>query len=300
MEFKKYQHIERFGCDEVQGIELGIVWVFPKIDGTNGSVWLDEGEICAGSRNRILAGDMDNAGFREYVFSNNRFNSYFIRHPEHRLFGEWLVPHSLRTYREDAWKKFYIFDVAIDTDVGMEYLPYEIYQPFLETHSFDYIPPITTIKNGSYEQLVRQLEKNVFLVEDGKGAGEGIVIKNYDYRNKFGRQTWAKIVRTEFKEVHTKVMGHSEMDGKKMVEEEISEKYCTKAFIEKTYEKIRNDNDGWQSKYIPQLLGRVWHDLVEEECWNFVKEFKNPTINFKTLNHFVVNKIKETKPEIFS
>ena len=41
MEFKKYQHIERLGTLEVEGIELGTCYVFPKIDGTNGSnlVW---------------------------------------------------------------------------------------------------------------------------------------------------------------------------------------------------------------------------------------------------------------------
>jgi hypothetical protein len=37
MEFRKYQHIERFGTTEVKNIELGKVYVFPKIDGTNGS-----------------------------------------------------------------------------------------------------------------------------------------------------------------------------------------------------------------------------------------------------------------------
>lgn len=32
MEFRTYQHIERFGMDEVDGIEVGTTYVFPKID----------------------------------------------------------------------------------------------------------------------------------------------------------------------------------------------------------------------------------------------------------------------------
>ena len=32
MDFRKYQHIERFGTTEVDGIELGKCYVFPKID----------------------------------------------------------------------------------------------------------------------------------------------------------------------------------------------------------------------------------------------------------------------------
>ena len=299
MEFRKYQHIERFGCDEVQGIELGVVWVFPKIDGTNGSVWLDNGNLCAGSRNREVSLDNDNRGFYGYVLNDKRIAEYLLLYPHRRLFGEWLVPHSLKTYRDEAWNRFYIFDVCLDAEDGLEYIPFEIYEQSLKDYNLDYIPPIASIKNGSYDQLVDQLEKNVFLIEDGKGAGEGIVIKNYDYKNRFGRQKWAKIVRSEFKEVHTKEMGAASINGKKMVEESICEKYCTQALVDKTFDKIRNENGGWTSKYIPKLLGLVWYELIIEESWNFVKEFKNPTINYSTLNHFIINKIKELKPTIF-
>jgi len=33
--------------------------------------------------------------------------------------------------------------------------------------------------------------------------------------------------------------------------------------------------------------------------WNILKEFKNPKIDFKTLNYMTINKIKETLKEIF-
>jgi hypothetical protein len=38
MSFKKYQHIERYGTDEVEGIDAGLCYVFYKIDGTNSSI----------------------------------------------------------------------------------------------------------------------------------------------------------------------------------------------------------------------------------------------------------------------
>ena len=37
MSFRQYMHIERFGNEEVLGIELGESYVFPKLDGTNAS-----------------------------------------------------------------------------------------------------------------------------------------------------------------------------------------------------------------------------------------------------------------------
>lgn len=300
MNFKSYQHIERFGTTEVENIELGTVYVFPKIDGTLGEVWKEDEIIKAGSRRRELTLEEDNQGFYDYILQNANIPLFFIEHPTHRLFGEWLVPHSLKTYREDAWRKFYIFDVCVDNNEGrMNYLPYPDYQPLLEAYGLDYISPITIIKNGSYEQFIQQLDKNVFLIEDGKGVGEGIVLKNYDFYNKYGRQTWAKIVRSEFKEMHSKVMGAPEMDGKKMVEEEAVQALCTEAFIDKTYQKIVNDCDGWSSKYIPRLLETVFYEFVTEETWQILKKYKNPTINFKTLRHFVQARIKSVKKELF-
>ena len=135
------------------------------------------------------------------------------------------------------------------------------------------------------------------MIKDGEGSGEGVVLKNYSYQNRYGRTTWAKVVRAEFKEVHAKVMGAAELNGKKMVEETIVEKCCTEALVEKEYAKIAQE--GWQSKYIPRLFGVVYHDIVDNEMWNIVKELKQPTINYKTLNHFVTEKIKRVKPELF-
>jgi hypothetical protein len=293
--FKKYQHIERFGCAETDGIEFGTTHVFPKIDGTNGSIWSDG----CGSRNRELSLDNDNQGFMAWVDKNPAFPSFFEKYPNIRLYGEWLVPHSLKTYKESAWRDFYVFDVVDDSKDGTHYVSYDLYKGWMEEFNINYIPPICRIVNGTYEQFIEKLHSNVFLIEDGKGTGEGIVIKNYDYRNKYGRQTWAKIVTSEFKEKHAKMMDSPLMAGRKMIEQEISDKYCTTALIEKVYAKIVIEGDGWSSKYIPRLLNTVYYDIINEDCWHFVKEHKNPKIDFKTLNHFVTAKIKQVKSELF-
>lgn len=301
MEFKKYQHVERFGNDEVDGIELGDSYIFPKIDGTNGQVYLNNvGEIEAGSRNRVLTLDNDNAGFFNYISENENIKQYLQKHPTHRLYGEWLVPHSLKTYREDAWRKFYIFDITIDKDEDeIEYIPFDIYKPLLEEFELDYIPPLAKIKNVTYDALIKRLEDNHFLIQDGKGSGEGIVIKNYDFYNRFKRQTWAKIVTNEFKEKHNRTMGYNELKTKEMIEQRIVDDYCTAAFIEKEYAKIVEEKGGWTSRYIPMLLSKVFYELINEETWHFIKKYKNPKVDFKTLNVLVTKKIKSVKSEIF-
>ena len=300
MEFQKYQHIERLGTSEVQDIELGECYIFPKIDGTNASVWLNEnGEIQAGSRKRHLSLDNDNAGFYKWAKDQSNLLQYLKENPTHRLFGEWLVPHSLKTYKENSWRKFYVFDVSIGEGDTQSHVHYHKYMPLLEKHYIDYIPPLAIIERASYDQFINQLDKNVFLIQNGKGCGEGIVIKNYDFYNKYGRQIWAKIVTSEFKEKHSKTMGEPKIEGKKMVEEEIAIKYITTALCEKVKSKIEVDNDGFSSKDIPRLLNTIFYDLINEESWNFVKEFKNPTINYKTLQHFVFAKIRTCLPLLF-
>jgi hypothetical protein len=304
MNFKKYQHLERFGTTEVDRIELGTCYIFPKIDGTNASVWLgDDRQLQAGSRTRRLLLDADNAGFFAWAKEQHNLIDYLKENPTHRLFGEWLVPHALKTYRNDAWRKFYVFDVSVNESLHEEedsfkYLPYEMYSKKLEEKGIDFITPICSITNASYEQLINQLEKNVFLIEDGKGAGEGIVIKNYDFKNKYGRTTFAKIVTTEFKEKHAKVHGTSELKGKSMVEAQIADDFVTTALCEKVLAKIENEG-GFTSRKIPQLLNTIYYDIVNEDAWNFVKKHKNPTVNFSTLQHLVFAKVKEKMPQLF-
>ncbi len=304
MEFKKYQHLERFGASEVEGIEFGECYVFPKIDGSNGSLWLSDDGLQAGSRKRHLNGEKDNHGFLKWADKRKKYILFFEKHSNLRLFGEWLIPHSLKTYREDAWNRFYVFDVVQDLDEPLpngekfQYLHYDEYKDLLEEFDIEYVPCIAKVKNGTYDQFVNQLKHNVFLIEDGKGTGEGIVIKRYDYINKYGRTTWAKIVTSEFKEKHAKVHGGHEVKGKKCIEEDIAYKYVTSALIEKEHGKICNEVD-WSSKLIPRLLNTLYYCVVKEESWNFVKENKNPVIDFNRLKHFVFNKAKESKPELF-
>lgn len=295
MEFLKYQHIERFGTSEVEGIELGTCYVFPKIDGTNSQVWIDEnGQIKAGSRNRELTLDNDNSGFYAEILKDKNIKQLLIDMPTLRIYGEFLVPHTLKTYHKDAWKKFYVFDVMIQD----KYLHYSSYSEILNAYGIEYIPPICVSKNPSYEQLINQLDKATYLIDDGKGAGEGIVIKNYDFVNKYGRVTWAKIVTNEFKTKKQKC-DTTELKGAKMVEEEIALKYVTDVLVEKEYSKIVNDNNGWSSKNIPQLLNTVYYCIIKEELWDALKTFKSPTINFKTLQHFITSQIKVVKSDLF-
>ncbi len=295
MEFQKYSHLERLGTTEVEGIECGLAYVFPKIDGTNASVWLNEdGTVGAGSRNRSLSLESDNAGFYAWVQGQDNIKRFLKAYPDVILYGEWLVPHSLKTYRSEAWRRFYVFDVK----QGDAFLPYDEYKLYMDAFGFDYLAPIRIIKNGRDEDFRKCVEQNVFLIEEGKGIGEGVVVKNYDWVNKFGRVTWAKVIANSFKEIHHKEMG-APITGGQSTEESIVDKYCSEHLIKKVYDKIVTEEGEWSSKFIPRLLNTVWYDLVREEIWDAIKHFKNPKIDFSFLQRLTIQKTKETLKEIF-
>lgn len=304
MEFQRYMSLKRYGRAEVDGIDIGRCFIFPKIDGTNSSCWLGEdGIVYAGSRNRLLneTREGDNAGFCKWVRSQENILKFFEDYPKLRLYGEFLVPHTVKTYRESAWRNFYVFDVY--DHVANKLLSYEEYKDILESYEIECVPPLAIINNPTEEQLIHIMkENNTYLIEDGQGVGEGIVIKNYEYTNRFGNVIWAKMVTNEFKEIHRKTMGTNEIENP-TVEEAIIDRLCTESFIQKEYSKILLMLDNkyivFNNKYIPMLLHTIYSEFIQEEMLEIIKQFKNPTINFKRLQVLCFNKIKSTLKEVF-
>lgn len=326
--FRKYDHLERSNHPDVQDICFGTVHVFPKIDGTNASVWAEPVEhpnlgvvdinICCGSRNRVLSADADNAGFHAWASGGDARASalrmFLFQSPHLIVYGEWLVPHTLKTYREDAWRRFYVFDVFSRT-TG-KYLPYEAYGEPMTTMGIDVIPPLAIIENPSENQLAGlRNETNTYLIQDDAGVGEGIVLKNYEWANKYGRQPWLKMVRNEFKEDNGRVFGMKPTQGEKQTEQEIVTDFCTPEFIRKTWAKVVRlvaAEDGVvflshtvefveanRHKIIPRFLGTVYHEFVQEECWAFVKKFRNPVVDFSKLQRLITLAAKRTMKDIF-
>lgn len=290
IDFHPYMHVERLGTDPVNGILQGHCCISTKLDGTSAVVWLDDGIVRVGTRNRVITPENDHMGCAKYVSQQPKFRAYLEKYPTHVLYGEFLVKQSIKTYDATAWHKIYVFDVF---DVTTKtYLPYEDYVAGLKEFGLEYIPPIAIIDTPTEKDLEECLENSTFL--NNGAPGEGIVIHNVDFRNAEGRTVFAKVVRKEYK-----TRKYTPDINKQTVEEAIVEKFCTPSFIEKEYQKLITELGGWQSKYIGRFLGTTYHTFIQEECWNFIKEFHGPIVDFRLLNHVVVDKIKEVKSEIF-
>jgi len=317
MEYKEYQHVVKLDDPEVDGLLVGRCHIFPKIDGTNGTVWFNNG-VCTGSRRRDLSkeGSGDNQGFRAYIENDERFKKFFYEFPSCRLYGEWLVPHTLKTYRDDAWRRFYVFDV---TSVRMNneefYVNYDEYSQWLKHYNIDFITPIKIITDPTHDQLLYCVEQNTFLIKENSGVGEGIVIKNYRFVNKYGRVTWAKIVRNEFKDALHKEQGSPELMNR-LIEKELVDKFLSEVDVTKvignikatrtdpmiTFLGVEGNNVEFKKEWIPQLLETVYYDFVRENIWSMIKYLKANkarSIDFSNLKQHTFNKVKEFYPQLF-
>lgn len=295
----KYQHIERLGTDATEGIDQGTYYVFAKLDGTNGVLWWEDDRVRCGSRKRELTAEKDNAGFFAKFSDSAPLTDFFTEHPNLVIYGEWLVHHTVN-YVEMAYKKFYVFDV-FDMDEH-RYLPYMEYTDLIskiDPENILVVPPMATVKDSpiTSADIQRYFSCTGLLLQDPTALGEGIVIKNYDYKNIYGRVVWAKVVRDEYKQQkYTKI----ETKGENPVEELYISKFCTNAFIVKEFEKVKELHEGkWETKFIGRLLGHVYHELVVENTWEFIKKYKNPTVNFRVLRKLCDDAVKKALPELF-
>ena len=302
MEFHKYQHIMKLGTDEVDGILNGTVDLFYKIDGTNSQVFLKDDETLGfGSRNREITPNDDNAGFAKAMTEDKELYtellSFLRAHPSYTIYGEWLVPHTLKSYTQDSWKKFYVFDV-LDEDTG-EYLPYREYSRILgDLKHLHLIPLMCELEDPTPEQIQEKLQQTgAFLC--ATGLGEGIVIKNYSFVNKYGRRTWAKVLTEDFlgKKKSLRSTNKEIKDGtiEHATERSIINRYLTDEHIAKEYSKVceKYGEAVMDPRHTFELLNRVFLEFWSDNWEIVLNKMHLPTINFKALKSLGDERTKE-------
>ena len=293
MDYIKYQKVKKIGSQDTEGLLEGTCYVFPKLDGANAHIWWEDGEMKTGSRNRKLGGVNGLQGFKGHVENDSRYTALCMLNPDYHFYGEWLIPHALNTYEPTAWKKFYIFD-AVNKNTGA-HLNFNSLNMMCGLSDLTCIQPIAELDNPTADDILKLARECSYLVVSG--IGEGVVVKNYNYVNKFGHQVWGKVVVDEFLESKGQKKQKVGLVGR--IEGSIVEKYVTLALVDKNKAKIEVANEGWRDNCIGELIGRVWYDLVDEHIVDAISDLKNPIINFKVLRGMTTLKIKELKRELF-
>lgn len=309
-QYRSYQHVEHLHTGGFAAQMLkGDCWYQTKMDGTNTVVGKGSDGIWVGKRKNVMGEGDDNRGIKDYVLKDNidKFEAFFTAHPNCVLYGEWLVPHTIRTYLPQAWNKFYIFDVVemmVDENGDQKmvrYVPYVEYQPWLDVCGLTYVPATRYVPDTSksiseqIEDLQTKACQQTYMMQDGC-YGEGIVVKNYTFHPKCPVECiqWAKVVTKEFKLKHRP---ETALEPGSFEERLVSEFLDTLA-ITKEFMKIAEEYESEEAaladkkSVIPRTLGTVWYAFLEDNLKIILKKYKNPTIDFRTLQTYVYETTK--------
>ena len=294
MNFKPYNKIHALHKPECEGLLEGTCYIQEKVDGANASIWLgDDGEIHFGSRSRDLVLVNDNFnGFGDWVKSHPKLKEMLREFPKFRLNGEWLVRHTIG-YKELNYKKFYLFDIE---ECGYT-LPMENMYKLAEEYQIPTVHLYGKFDNPTLEQIKEFAGKS----ELGD-KGEGVVVKNLVFRNKFGDINFGKYVTQEFKEDNGVTFGGNNKFSETYEEMYFVNKLVTLPRVEKILHKLESMEGKLSEKHIPRVMGMVFHDVMTEEAHDMANHLaKNGAdFNFKKFRELCNKKSKSIFMELLT
>lgn len=293
MKFRAYPKIHRLGKEETDGLLDQEVTIQEKIDGANISIWWDEEDniVRVGSRTRELPLEESFNGFQEAVRANPVLLRFLEKNQHLRLFGEWLVKHTI-TYPDEAYKKIYLFDIY--NERAGEYLPQDKVEARAKILGLEY-PQVFAKNVLANPETISEFVGKSFVAANG----EGVVIKNIDFHNKFGDVVYAKVVHEKFKESNAIVFGGNNKHSEAYNEMYIINKYATLGRVQKIMQKLQNvTEERLDMKHIPQVAGSCYHDMVTEEIWDIQKKIH--VVDFQRLQRLSMKKFVQIYKDILT
>ena len=171
-------------ADETEGLLDGVCHIFPKMDGSNMCAYTEDGEVRTMSRNKEI---QPPEPFATFVQGHPGIGRFLRDFPGLRLYGEWMVPHTVRSYVPETWNRWFVFDVTAENTSaeypwgdgkvlrcdGRQYIPYEEYAPILDAYGIEYIPPLAVIDRPDLKTLERfaDVENTWWRKEPDAGKG---------------------------------------------------------------------------------------------------------------------------------
>ncbi|MFF2886685.1 RNA ligase family protein [Paenibacillus sp. NPDC057967] len=271
VEQRKYTDIIRLGHRDSAGVvvEGSYITVFEKLDGANASFRDGSGlpvdafveGVVAYSRNTRLSPENNLRGFYEWTQQLDRTNLL----PDTIYYGEWLVKHKV-DYGQHAGT-FYLFDIYNEEDgcyAPTDFVIAEAARLGLAVAPILYAGPYV-----SFEHLTSLVGRSA--IASAADGGEGIVVKNVNFRDRFGRQTFVKLVSDSFREMQPQKAPRD--PNTETPETTFVKTYLTQGRVDKLTHKLVDET------VIPEAFGledmgvilrelgpRAYDDLLKEEA----------------------------------
>lgn len=269
-DFKKYTDVVRLGHKSTEGVlQPGdFITITEKVDGANVSFIYDSetDTVKCYSRNTELSEGNTLRGYYGWI-QENIYPIRFKLNPNYRYYGEWLVSHTIQ-YTSESYSNFYMFNVW--DEINQEYLSDTIMRNEAARLNLKTVALFYEGEYISFEHLLSFVGKS----ELGAEIGEGIVVKNVSYKDRYGRQMFVKLVSDKMRE--TQKQKAPKNPNISSQEKDMIKFALTTARVEKLIHKlIDEDQLNKDDIYIEnmgnllKLLGnKVLEDIIKEEIEN--------------------------------
>ena len=268
-EHKKYMDIIRYGKKETQEVlNVGdYITISEKLDGSNASFSHDpnsEINVSCFSRNLKLNFSNNLNGFYQWV--ENKISPQVDKlNPNWRYYGEWLKKHKV-DYQPEYYNDFHLFNIYDETT--HQYLSDDLVESESQKLGLSTVEYFYKGEFIDFEHLMSFVGKsNKTLVPD---TGEGIVVKNVNYRDKFGQQMFVKLVSEAFAEIQPRRLPKNPKADEYVME--LVKSVVTKNRVEKIISKCVDDQEldedysiESMGKIIKIVSGKVYADCMKEE-----------------------------------
>jgi RNA ligase len=272
---KKYHSIVRHGKSGTHlTVEDGAeIIVQEKLDGANASFKVENGRLRVFSRKQELGPHQTLRGFYNWVVDN--INPDLLI-PHTVYFGEWLVRHKI-DYGEQNMNKFYLFDLY--NELAEEYCEFEDVEFEAEMLGVNLVPVHYKGVTKDFDHLQSFVGKSLLNPEVN---AEGVVVKNFGYRNNDGSQIFTKLVSKEFAEKVQQKLPKAPMPPSE--ERIFVDTFLTEARVEKHMHKLVDEGivDELAIESMGILLrnlgNRIFQDMLDEEVDELSVEFDEKSI----------------------
>lgn len=303
-DYTKYTHVRRYGTEGTEGYLNGHVVATPKIDGANCTCWFDSEDNTAriGGRNTPVTEPSDlswlGAWFEDRAKGNaeaSELARFVEEHPTLIVYGEWMGGYkkpkfqgAIKDYDKEhlnTIKIFDVFDTKRDDFVG----DHEWRDMFAEGYpelSKNAVPILGEFDNPTEDDIWALAENNFYMRENAGIPGEGIVVRNRDFRDEYGNYHIVKFVRTDWRKNANKQQREAIEED---IEQAIVDEYMTDAEMSKTANKAatRFGDDEFNAadkRHMGFFMSVIFKDLLEENIMDIMKRYKKPVIDFGRLS----------------
>ena len=264
MKLRSYANLYALGHAAIQDLFKDPVLVEEKIDGSQFSFGVSDGELICKSKGKDQTPPLTDGLFKLAVDKCNKVLSQMTEGWVYR--AEYLAKpkHNTLAYNRTPDNNLIIFDI----NTGLEtYMNYNDKAAEAKRLGFECVPIIDEGLFESYDTFQKMLSTPSCL---GGQTIEGVVVKNYSRFDKGGKALMGKYVNESFKEVHQKDWKHRNPTSGDVVQLLIEE-LKTPARWSKAIQHLRDRGTLTNTpKDIGDLIKEV-RDDIDAECAEYIK-----------------------------